>query len=800
MKNGIIKRFFFKCLSYLLIACFIIPTTVKNSYAATCNPECAVGQKCVETRNAQGRISKRCVTERQSREVEKCQKEGTDIDKNSTNEERAEKNQAVSNCLENLNLDGQEQIEEGQSSVLTAGSAINLGLANTVISGAVALSTIFGNQTALSCPISSLINIAASMTVFLGETISSGYYTSQVEELTKDYKEFIGIISATTTESPIIPVDTIAEVEIRSPVEIQRKAFESLIKERNEAAGAYEGKAVAMSIAAALYGLGFLTAITELIIFAATAGTTEPIYSALAPICIIAGLAGGFVSVFSLGAAIFGTIREHDAIKFFNQALPVGIPPIPPPETTLNNQRPFKIPSFELTHDDILTAHRSAEKQNSLESYLEFMTFASGTPYSSSYRNLHLALNEALDSKQKQYVTLAFRFLSLQVANMGPLVSTLGKLNPFNIPKTKALTPLAGAVLAGIITNMGIGLLGTGLSIATAAIYSGDQQRIQQQVQDIEDIAAKFERTTCSNDDTNSAEKPICFCTNFDGSLREDRVNSATCKASLGRNGKITPYGDIKRYGIASDKLPQGCVDSKLKNDPECRCLKNKKCYKAPKIGQQNFKGFGSIHKAYGLSSNAFNAFTQGRNPRAELATLNRYSAALKKSTDKQLEKFPKLKNKIEKTKKRTNDSYKNILAKKGGSFAEKVSSLAESPLKGLLPSKIKKDIDKAESKRSSDVKVASVAPVNLKNDKKSIDFDFDVPNEGSAVTIENDLTGNGHKAKSFDYGDKDINNSKTTSIFKIISLRYARSGFRRVFEGDNSSKRQKSNKTDISK
>ncbi|MBL7664667.1 MAG: hypothetical protein JNM93_06005 [Bacteriovoracaceae bacterium] len=305
----------------------------------------------------------------------------------------------------------------------------------------------------------------------------------------------------------------------------------------------------------------------------------------------------------------------------------------------------------------------------------------------------------------------------------------------------------------------------------------------------------------CTEADRGNSLKPECYCYNPSG---DNNTNSESniCKKVWEENKQKNRKKVINKIAETENIKPEFCISEGNTADFSCKCKDTGKCQSIPP--NINLGNIGSSYLTNAI--NDANALMSGRYSGGELAAqkstqnamallkgasklakskgIDKEMAPLKAQVDNMMNNYPPA----------VLDAYKNANGMGGG--ASSAGSLAS------LSPELKKDIEKklGEEFKSIDVDTSGTSSATSGMDD-SIDFGFD----DEPVTIEDataalDTT----DAMNAEYEmnvDSDISPAGSdTNIFDIVSLRYKRSGYRRIFgTKDEQQSLDTAEKTDIS-
>jgi hypothetical protein len=282
---------------------------------------------------------------------------------------------------------------------------------------------------------------------------------------------------------------------------------------------------------------------------------------------------------------------------------------------------------------------------------------------------------------------------------------------------------------------------------------------------------------------------PMCYCYE-NGKKKSNRTNSQTCKSLWDARDRqlYVDSKDKERGAIAKTRV--GCVNINGKFDPKCECRKfkdqqgNNACRRAS-FTTVGLGGFGNHVNVKDLEEK-LSLVSQGVGTPEGLITdkdvltavgdkLKKQVISKLKTKDKDgndkpmgLKDFDKLKESILKN----NSAAANALAKKQG---------YDKSLKQMT----KEAIDSINKKSPLAVKSKGLVMqggkgIGLKKKKKKEDLSFNLSNGGGSTvqSFKQD-----YMDKTYNTKDADINSRKDVSIFKILSNRYNKSGYKRLFD-----------------
>ncbi len=306
----------------------------------------------------------------------------------------------------------------------------------------------------------------------------------------------------------------------------------------------------------------------------------------------------------------------------------------------------------------------------------------------------------------------------------------------------------------------------------------------------------------CSAKDRDDNTKPECYCYVSGGAPNRKRANYPTCQRALAD----TNY-DASNYDPAyakSNYENKGCFTQTKRFDPKCACKKDKdkkgkdRCLRLD--GKLKLGDMGKLNGLKDMMKDTVN-FTNGNLSTGELdqAGLKDLALRVNKVKDK-LAKNPKYAANMLKLKEAQGRIQKQIAAKmqrglasgelsspfNGGMFGGGSPSNAQDVLKDLK--------EKIDAKRGIPQFKRGKSLAATKTKRGMSDFNFGDSGSGQAGVNVEDL----NKVMNKDFAYNDINENPGHSIFQIITLRYQRSGLRRLFDEKGKTQADAANTTDI--
>ncbi len=291
----------------------------------------------------------------------------------------------------------------------------------------------------------------------------------------------------------------------------------------------------------------------------------------------------------------------------------------------------------------------------------------------------------------------------------------------------------------------------------------------------------------CTTEDRSNPQKAQCYCYLENGQRRPGRENSTVCAAVFGSDLDLeaTNYNKNNEFAFTPIK---GCFTKDGKIDEDCDECKEQK----DKDGDDNcFSVSGNINLgAVGANPIATDllrtgaGFTNGNISTADFsgADARRFAASLDSLKDQIVKNNPKAKKDLKKIKDNQNKlrrSFLNLTKNSSRGNPRKILSGLSSLGTGTGSSS--KAIDKI-NKDAKDIlpKEAfnSGGTIAGNNGTDENDYDFGLNDAKGGIIIEDEVAD-----MEKEYKIDDINSNSYQDIFKIITNRYLRSGYKRLFD-----------------
>ena len=327
-------------------------------------------------------------------------------------------------------------------------------------------------------------------------------------------------------------------------------------------------------------------------------------------------------------------------------------------------------------------------------------------------------------------------------------------------------------------------------TLATYSKIMADNAKKQMELADsriaiLTDLKAKVEQSgnslTCTAAERSSTSNPTCYCYNSDNTRNESRNNSEVCSKEWGKAPSLYGKSQRQKYDTGSGKT--GCVNSRNQFDPQCSC-RNKKASNGQnscfKVSGKGFN-FGSplTQSMAQTASSAMNAINSGDYENGALSGLDAQFGAFRKKTEAIVKAM-----KDPEAEKNLKDIESKLIASlnNGAGSLPNLESSSNNFSPGMSPKQALEEIKKDLKKSSDDIDNSVTTPSGLGNiNGTGDDFNLGLGTDPAGGVEE-------VMAQNFDYGSNDISKDGSANIFDILSLRYKRSGLRRLFEGEKDS------------
>jgi len=281
--------------------------------------------------------------------------------------------------------------------------------------------------------------------------------------------------------------------------------------------------------------------------------------------------------------------------------------------------------------------------------------------------------------------------------------------------------------------------------------------------------------------------------------LEEQEDEPARCKSIRANNSNSKATRDWSLLAGASSGGQKVCIGQNDKIDPACECRKNNSCTRIP-------SGFSIGNLGNSSWANALagptNDLLTGRISGGQLDTadLNKKSYALKAKLKKMSKdsKYSDIASKINSIGDKIKASNLRLYKKSFPAGAPPSLASISSGVSSSMPTSAKDVVKKVQEKISESTKSQFSAGGTLGNTAKAdngLDFDWGSSGgKGAGIVVEDvaSVMNKNYKITG------DINKNSSQDIFKILSIRYQRSGLRRLFDESGKSSHDEANNSDI--
>ena len=344
-----------------------------------------------------------------------------------------------------------------------------------------------------------------------------------------------------------------------------------------------------------------------------------------------------------------------------------------------------------------------------------------------------------------------------------------------------------------------------GYSLSLVSSAKKNKKIADQRIKAIDEILASYvesggaEWASCSEAERKNPAKPACYCYNKDGSVNQTRVNRVVCQKYASSDFvAASNYGGAGSSGYAPVRA---CIKDGGKIEEDCQVCK-KSPTRCPAIAKANL-GTLSLGGGMGLTElvKQSNELTTGRLGASELnaANLEQMAARITKAKNK-MEADKKFAPTFKKVDKLASDFQKAAPALVKKAFASNPELLASLGNSISPAASTPKELEGNEKINKA---LAAISESSLSSGKKSSassgsqDYDFgfgDSSAGGVVIDSANEIM-----EKDFAITG-DIHKNPENNIFQILSLRYQRSGLRRLFDAEGKSEADAAGESDINK
>lgn len=353
------------------------------------------------------------------------------------------------------------------------------------------------------------------------------------------------------------------------------------------------------------------------------------------------------------------------------------------------------------------------------------------------------------------------------------------------VMRKKMITPMMRSIFSGVMMGMSIMMA---MHAGKQAEAATKRAALLRKMRD-EFATASGALNSCLAADRNDPNKPTCYCYTPENGRNTNRTNSQVCQ-SLWGTANLTP-GNYNGSGDTNYKV---CINSSNAADPTCACRATNTCMKAGLGGMQGI-GTGTM-SMLGQSISPLNQLANG-----SISAANLNGASLANQASKLSDLIKKMENNkalgdYNKNKKKASQDLMKQLTKASAGLGTSgllgssgSSSMPSSPKEAALM--LEKEIENATPSSISGGDTIA-APVNQPS-KEDLEFGM----TADQMNVQENQIAEVMK-ENLDYGGNDISQS-TTNIFILLSIRYQRSGMRRLFDEKGTSKADTPSQSEIS-
>jgi hypothetical protein len=423
--------------------------------------------------------------------------------------------------------------------------------------------------------------------------------------------------------------------------------------------------------------------------------------------------------------------------------------------------------------------------------------------YLKSYHNSELKVSQSLDERLVRLLDLmiietAHAEAPAQEETKGPPEKVSNLFDIFNIlkkgVKSKDGTPIPidkinqienemnskfSKFIYNPTTRLAInGALGGWMGIMSA--HMNNQQKIsQERVTKLRQMRDEFQSArgvlACTPEERNNPGNPRCYCFTENNQVNASRSKSQICNmaaAGLAQNDASTAQG------------MRTCVDVNFGLDQSCSCRDRKgpdgknTCLRAG--GGFNFSGMSpGMFRMLGAGMGASNDLFSGNLGAADLdaGSLESNAAKIQRAAEEMVSKNSP--GELKQAKKYEEGMSQSLVASGAGlsmpGAEGAMSSLPSNPQDAVA--QLSQELKKDEAPEVAAVPASAPGSMGSSAEEK-LEFGL---SEGEALKQESEIAE--VMKENLDMGNNDVNNSSTSNIFEVLSLRYKKSALRRLFD-----------------
>lgn len=650
----------------------------------------------------------------------------------------------------------QEKVNAGEAPERKGDSALGKLGQIAGVAGAVTYAILGLSKTTSSCGSSSFWGmVAGGAAAFIGDQMANMQHSKRLKQIKEDWGKIVNPEQANG--------DKDKEREIS--IEAQSQAFEMMARAEDSLEKAAKMKKNFFTVAMAAYGVTAALAAYEIIQSASTMGISEAMFN-----CPATTDYNPHKKKDSLYA--YYTNPTHHSIKeelqlIYNlknssdiESLIVNTDALHGKSTSLDDYENLK----KYFHSGFI------EDKTSFETFKEVVAVVATNlnPFSNAFA---AEVNTNAAKAYKEDSGKGFDFGTLLIGGAAGLGLALAASAEI---KTKMMTPGGRLIFSGVMALM------TGQMASHAGQQADAAKKRAELLRKMRDefISASGAVYACKSEDREDPAKPTCYCYTAENQRNPNRSDSKICRELwAGVNTKATDYGSSSTAG--STKV---CITSSGQPDAACQCKKNNSCMKVNLSGLKGINAGTMSLLSSGLQP--VNKIADGSIDGATIdtATLANNAAKIDK-LNSQLMNHPALK-KIKATKDKNQKQLMSSLSK-GGSRLN--NTLGSTGSRYLIPTNPGEAIRTLEKELVNGVTPNGVSNDNILaaptggNAEPELEFGL-TPDE---LAVQEAQIAELMK-EELDYGnDTDMSSDAKANIFDLVSNRYQRSGFKRLFSED---------------
>ncbi len=338
----------------------------------------------------------------------------------------------------------------------------------------------------------------------------------------------------------------------------------------------------------------------------------------------------------------------------------------------------------------------------------------------------------------------------------------------------KMVTPEARAIMSGVMAGMSFVMMSQASSQADASKKRAALLRKMKAELD----GATGAITTCKSEDRSDPGKPDCYCYTPENQRNSARNNSTVCK-NLWAGKNLTETNYLAK-GVPNAKI---CINNQNKADTACSCRTTNTCMKVS-AGQLTGVGAGTMSMLNAglspLNQLADGSVSAGNVNAGALASQAARLSALQKKVDAN----PNLAGHNKNKKKATADLERRLSAEAGrlgvtgsGLLGNNSSNMPTNA--GEAARALERELDGQTSPNTVSGNTQAVGGGAGRAQPETLEFGL---SPEDAALQSNQVAAAMNQELDYSASGSDISSS-SVNIFEVLTIRYQRSGMRRLFE-----------------